>query len=253
MAGTRPTKPALRSALRTGFTLLELLLVIGLVGLLAAFAWPEFSNATRAERLIESARRMETLVAMCRAEAMNEGRQYRIEIRIDGSVRVRRQLDAVFAPHIFEMYEQNWAQTEPLLDGVWIEAVEILEDGPLPVHIIDDELQLPEPDPNDALIPIEEYQCEDCPDPTTPPELWITFKPDGSCNGMRWVLRDTRGRARLQTLDARLGRVNTERWESLEPDDVLRPDPLEDVEKEDEDEEEYDVEDFEWRRGSGRG
>jgi prepilin-type N-terminal cleavage/methylation domain-containing protein len=243
-------RTANRPTTRSGFTLLELLLVIGLIGLLAAFAWPEFSNAARAERLIESARRMETLVAMCRAEAMNEGRQYRIEVAIDGSVGLRRQLDPVLAPHIFERFTSGWAQTEPLLDNVWIEAVQILEEGPLPVHIIDEELQLPELELDVVLTPVEEFQCDDCPDPTVPPDLWITFKPDGSCNALRWLLRDTQGRARLQTLDARLGRVNTEAWQSLDPDEVLRPEPLEDVE---EDEEQYDLEDFEWRRGGGRG
>jgi type II secretion system protein H len=221
----------MRRTHQPGFTLLEVLMVVVLIGILAGFAWPGFTAAERAEPLRESARRLRTLVTMCRAEAMNEARIYRVEIRIDGSVRARRQLDPLKAPHIFAPIEASWAKIPPLLPEVFVEAVQLMPDGPPPIHIIDDELEMPEMD--EEPLPVEEFA-------DMPQLLWIRFTPDGACNSLRWVLRDDWGRARLLTLDGRLGRVNIEPWPGIPPEDVLRPELLEE-----EDEEEYRVEDFE--------
>ncbi len=221
----------MRRHVQPGFTLLELLLVIALIGVLVAFAWPDFSGTAQAEQLKESARRMETLIAMCRAEAMNEARRYRIEIRIDGSVRARRQLDPLLAPHIYVKASAPWSRTEPILESVWVEAVQVMPEGPPPIRIIDEQLDFPEMEIEP--LPVEEFEEFE-------QDLWIEFDPDGSCNSLRWVLRDERGHGLLMTLDGRLGRVETEEWEYVLPEDLLRPEPLEE-----EEEEEYDVEDFE--------
>lgn len=214
------------------FTLVELLLVIALIGVLVAFAWPQFATAEQAEHLRESARRMEALLAMCRAEAMNNARTYRVAIRPDGSVRVQRQFDPLYAPHLFVAVDEYWSEGATLLEDVWVEGVELLPEGPPPYQIIDQELILPEMEV--VPTPIEEFERE----------VAIDFLPDGSCPSLRWVLRDTQGRALLQTLDGRLGRVQTSDWEHVAPEDAVRPEP---VEEEDE-QPEYDLEDFKQRR-----
>jgi type II secretion system protein H len=212
-----------------GFTLLEVLLVIVLLGTLAAFAWPSFSGAAQSEKLRESARRMEALIAMCRAEAMNESRRYRLRIERDGTVKLRAQADPMYAPHLFLKVRAGWAQTRVLLDDVWVEAVQLLPEGPPPIYIVDDQLEFPEMEIEP--VPIEEYEA--------PIDLY--FDPDGAVASLRWVLRDVHGDALLLTLDGRLGRVAVSRWPSVPPDDVVRPEPLEEEEEEEID---FNVEDY---------
>ena len=71
----------------------EVLLVIAILSMLAAFSWPLFSREREAEELIESARRTQTLIQMCRARAKNESRRYRITFQLDGTLDLRRQRD----------------------------------------------------------------------------------------------------------------------------------------------------------------
>lgn len=188
-----PRRPAGRSA----FTLLELLLVVMLVGVLAYFAWPDFTGQSRREQLVESERRMKALVAMCRAEAMNQARQYRITFRTDGRVDVTRQRDPLVAPHEFVAILEDWANTRFLLDGVWVAALQPLRDGPAPILIEDDNIEFTEleDDPTDIAEIEASYE--------------LTFQPDGQSSSMRWVLRDTGGHGVLMTLDGRLGRVES--------------------------------------------
>ncbi len=218
----------MRRYVQPGFTLLEMLLVISLLGIVVAFAWPDFSAATRAERLQESARRMEALVSMCRAEAMNESRRYRIMVRPDGSVRTMSQLDGIKAPHVYTKVHAGWAMTEVLLDDVWVAAVQELPEGPPPIRIVDEHLQFPET--KVEPIAIEEFEQD----------VTIDFEPDGSSNSLRWVLRDIQGRALLITLDGRLGRMTVEGWEPIPPEEVQRPKSVEEDETE-----EPKLEDFE--------
>lgn len=215
---------------RRAFTLLELVIVILLIGVLAAFAWPDFQSSSKAKNLEESAGRMRALLTMCRAEAMNDACRYRIEIRPDGSLRVKRQVDPIVAPHVYNPVRADWAHTDVLLPDVWIAAIQLLPEGPPPIMIVDDELTLPEMEVEPVAI--EEFEAP----------LHIDFEPDGACPSFRWVLREAGGRALLLTLDGRLGRVAIEEWEALSPDDVIRPEPWEQ-----EEEEFYDVEEFENR------
>ncbi|RMF73038.1 MAG: prepilin-type N-terminal cleavage/methylation domain-containing protein, partial [Planctomycetota bacterium] len=69
-------------------TLLEVLLVVALLGVLFAVTLPSFSSSVEHEQLNESAMRMKALVGMCRAQAMNESRRYRLIFEVDGSVRI---------------------------------------------------------------------------------------------------------------------------------------------------------------------
>jgi prepilin-type N-terminal cleavage/methylation domain-containing protein len=217
----------MRQPVHKGFTLLELLMVLTLLGALFALVWPDFESASRSKHLEESAERIRTLVAMCRADAMNETVRYRIKVRPDGSLRVLRQAHPLNAPHLYIRPRVAWAQTAFLLDDVWVEALQILPDGPPPIRIVDEKLEFPETEIEP--VPIAELGAP----------VEIDFDPDGTCNSLRWVLRDTRGFGLLLTLDGRLGRVMIEDWKPVPPEQLRRPEPWPE-----EEEPEYHPEDF---------
>ena len=204
---------------RRGFTLLELLIVVLLLGVLAAFTWPEFSRTQRAEELDESARRVRALMQMCRARAMNDARRYQVIFRLDGSICVKRQRDPLLAPHEHYRFRESWATTPCLLEHVWVEAIVSLPEGPPPLLIEDDriEFQDEEDDPSLEPVPIADFEQE----------VVVSFEPDGVSNSLRWVLRDYDGRGLEMTLDGRLGRVTIAPLPRLEPEAVRRPEPLE--------------------------
>jgi len=204
---------------------MEVLLVVVLLGVVAAIAWPDYGQARRSEELDESARRLKTLVQMCRAQAMNEARVYRLTIYEDGSIRVRRQHDPILAPHEYFRFRDPWVRMDFLLEHVWIEALWALPDGPPPLLVEDDVLEFEEFDE-------EPLRVEDLDQPYV-----LDFEPDGMCNSLRWVLRDEDGKALMMTLDGRLGRVTMESYDSIEPEEVERPDAVE-LDEEDEEFEE---------------
>jgi hypothetical protein len=213
--------------------LLEVLLVIVLLGVLAAVTWPEFRRAHRSEELDESVRRLKTLFHMCRARAMNDSRRYRVTFREDGSLRVTRQRDPILAPHEYYRFRDRWANLAFLQEHVWVEAVLPLPEGPPPL-LVDDE-----------LIEFEEFDEEPIPVAELEGPVDLDFAPDGTSDSLRWILRDEDGRGVQITLDGRVGRIALEPAERLDPDQVERPEPLE----EDEDEQyEEDLEPLEERR-----
>lgn len=203
---------------RRALTLMELLLTIGLLALLAALVMPDFTAGERGARLAESERRLRSLVALCRAEAMNQAVPHRIVFLISGEVHVQRQRDPLRAPHQWISVPAGWANTAPLLDDVWIESVLPLPDGPPPLIIEDDAIEFEEyaEDAYEQLIPVDELEDH----------VYLEFTPDGRSDSLRWLLREAEGRGLQMTLDGRLGRVFSEPVESVEEYDLLRPEPL---------------------------
>ncbi|HRX83576.1 MAG TPA: prepilin-type N-terminal cleavage/methylation domain-containing protein [Phycisphaerae bacterium] len=116
-----------RTRKQPAFTLLEILLVLGLLAILSAFVMPAMISAVERERLPESARQLRALIQLTRANAMYEGRRYRIrfprEDEIDGQgtqiqplVEVER--DPLTAPEEFTPVLASWAQDETLQRGI---------------------------------------------------------------------------------------------------------------------------------------
>lgn len=194
-----------------GFTLLEVLMVIAIVAVLLAIVWPDFGAMKRGEQLPESAYRIKALVAMCRAEAMNQARRFRVSFRQDGSIRVLEQLDPILAPQDFVEVEKDWADGPFLMEDAWVEAIQPLPAGPAPILVEDDSIQFTTLE--DEPVPVEQLEKA----------VALNFEPDGSCGSARWRLRDANGMGMLMTLDGRLGRVQIEPSERIPADQVQRP------------------------------
>ena len=197
------------------FTLLEMLMVVAIIGVLAAMLWPDFLRFSQSRQLDESADRLRTLIGLVRAHAMNEARSYRLLIRQDGTLRLERQLDAVLAPETFVRVRSPWARIGVLQPDVWIESVTPLPEGPAPIEIVDDQIEFPELD--EEVIAVEELD---------EPQV-IEFRPDGTSDSLRWTLRAADGRGVVMTLDGRLGRVTIEPAERVDPQELRRPEPIE--------------------------
>lgn len=192
------------------FTLLEVLLVVVLLALLAAIVWPDFGALGASDRIDESAQRQKALIAMCRAQAMNETRCYRITLKPDGSLELSRQKDPLTAPETYVLVGDGWAEVEWLLPDVWVDAVLPLPYGPPPLNVQDEKFQLSD----EELKPARLEQA-----------FHLDFESDGSSTSALWVLRDKRGQGRQVLLDGRLGRVEVSQLDPLPEDEVSRPAP----------------------------
>ncbi len=222
----------MRSRRRSALTLLEVLIVVVLIGLLVAFAWPNFGAAGRAGQLEESVRRFKAVVNLCRAEAMNQARRYRLSIRLDGTLRVSRQGDALQAPDEYYRVRANWAETPVLLDDVWIEGVLALPYGPPPIYIENEDIVFTEEEDGELEVPLIEDLDE---------EVAVDFEPDGTCDSIRWTLRDALGRGVQLTLDGRIGRIQVEPLPRIPEDELERPErePIDDEQDEEEEPEDF--------------
>ena len=198
------------------FTLFEVLIVIAIMGVLAAFAWPSFYGERDAASLTETATRMKGLIAMCRAEAMNESRRFRVQFFQDGTLELTAQRDAIEAPHEWVQVSTDWSRMQFIVDGVWVESILALPGGPPPVLIEDETIEFADEDEY-VQLRVEELEV--------PEDLF--FETDGTSDSARWVLRDTLGRGLELTLDGRLGRVDIKSIDRLDADQVKRPMPME--------------------------
>lgn len=191
--------------MRRGFTLFELILTLFLLGLLASILWTNLEETRHSQDLPESVLRMKSAIAMCRAEAMRDGRRYRLRVHRDGTLDITRQLDPIAAPHLCSRLQADWAQAALLLGDVWIESVQPMPEGPPPVGVEDDALELTK---FDIGTPTAVGEME------RPFEFW--FEPDGTSTSARWTVRHVRSNGVRMLLDGRVGRITTDEPPKLE-------------------------------------
>ena len=169
------------------FTLLEVLLVIAILGLIAAFIYPDLQGEQKRRSLVDSADALRNLVVMTQAQAMQEGVRYRIEFPgtpdpLDQHARketdvpqateqpiIKKQADAVGSPDIF--------------DGGHTE--QTLRDGTRCIAVVPWSLEMFCSSNNDGEIAgpglSQDGQTSFVP---------LTLNPDGTCDKIAFVLTD---------------------------------------------------------------
>lgn len=170
---------------RPAFTLIELVLTIALLGILAAFIYPNFKPEIQRRSLIESADRLRSMVLMCRARAMQDGVKYRIsfpgtpdpldphaEDRIDVPFEtlqpnVEVQQDPLGNPDWFGGFEAGWKDINVMQEGSRCVAVRPNRD---PCELSGD---VPVAGPS-----VTEGLAEFIP---------LTLNPDGTCNNQELI------------------------------------------------------------------
>ena len=88
--------PNLRKRPTGGFTLVELLIALAVVGILAAVAVPSISNSTGSHRVVEQTRRIHSDLVEARTRAIAEQRQVRVQFNDGGTWRISRDVGGVW-------------------------------------------------------------------------------------------------------------------------------------------------------------
>lgn len=110
---------------RRAFTLLEIVVTLGLLVLILALAWPIMQNQIAASALPESAARLRDTLFMARSHAMMENRRVRIRFAPNEQAPyIEIELDPVRFPGEWEAIGAAWAREPLLLGDVQVVAIE---------------------------------------------------------------------------------------------------------------------------------
>lgn len=175
------------SSTRRGFTLLEVILTIVVIGLIVGFLFPDLEKLMQARKMEESCERLRSLIIMCRSRSMQEGIRYRLQWpgtpdpldpHADPETdvpmetmqpEVHRQDRPIEFPESFVKVEEEWTMQKFLSDGVRCVAayygVNFDEDGQSPIvgpSIIEERRE---------FVP-------------------LTFNPDGTCDAVTFRVTD---------------------------------------------------------------
>ena len=178
---------------RAGYTLLEVVLVIGLLLVLSAMVFPNLLRDIESRRLPASARDMRSMLTLVRANAMYDGKRYRIrfadedEIDHTGEDRqpiIERESDPFREPDIYTRVSDPWAQGETFLRDVWSAQVRL---GRPTLEKLEDE----------RLADEEQKRFEETYDEFEDDYPPLIIEPDGTSEWVTFVITDApRGTAK---------------------------------------------------------
>ncbi len=110
---------------RRAFTLFEVVIVIGLLTIMAGFAWPLYQDRIRQSAMPESAQRMRDLLFMARAEAQAQHRRVRIRFEpLKQHPLIEIEPDPIYYPNQWNPLETMWTSEAMLLDDVQVHRIE---------------------------------------------------------------------------------------------------------------------------------
>ena len=110
------------------YTLVEIVLVIGILVAISAYAVPTFVNRIRADAMPRSARKLRSLVSLVRAHAALDGKRYQIRFPNEDELdafggdqqpRIEREDDPFKEPEVSNLVTDPWAIQTTLLGEVW--------------------------------------------------------------------------------------------------------------------------------------
>lgn len=116
----------------SGFTLVELMIVLGLMALLAFWVMPDYRTTLERSHLPESGERLRTLITLARANAMLDGLRYRIRFPGEDDKQIKEfpvhdfrqplaevERDPFESPGEFTPVKASWATSDIFLGDVW--------------------------------------------------------------------------------------------------------------------------------------
>lgn len=118
----------MKSTRPRAYTLIEMMLVVGLLVLISAMVVPNFIRQIKADVLPRSARQLRSLVTMVRAHAAFDAKRYRIRFPEDEELDllggdtqplIEREDDPINDPEVFTLVTDFWAIGETLLGEAW--------------------------------------------------------------------------------------------------------------------------------------
>ena len=167
---------------RWAFTLLEVVLVLGLLVLLTGLVMPNLIGQIEGGRLKTSAEQMRSLLTLTRSNAMFDGQRYRIRFPGDDEIDdlggdrqpiIEREDDPVDEPEVFNRVTDPWVYGKTLLRDVWCAQIRLGKPS------LDDEYLSGE---RSEELAEEFFEDED---PQYPP---LVIDPDGTSEWVTFVL-----------------------------------------------------------------
>ncbi|HNO79341.1 MAG TPA: type II secretion system protein [Phycisphaerae bacterium] len=192
-----------RTKAHRGFTLLEILLVTGLLAIVMAMVLPSFFNDFTRAQLPESGRQMRALLQLTRANAMIDGLRYRIrfprEDELDGQGDQRQPVVEVEDrplefPEEFRPVLASWAQDTTLLRKIRCAKVRL---GKPTIDQLLGEDELADELAEDRLEELEETADETYEDEFPP----LVIDTDGTSEWATFLLTDAPADVPLEDLD----------------------------------------------------
>lgn len=111
----------------TAFTLIELLLVVGLLVMIAGLVWPNLSGREGRARLEYVVSEVTSRLGLARGGAMSTGRRYRCVFDEDGSTMwLEYEAHPVSEPGRFDRVAGQWAKLDLAGNGVRCEMVDLV-------------------------------------------------------------------------------------------------------------------------------
>ncbi|MCC6649874.1 MAG: hypothetical protein IT348_01850 [Candidatus Eisenbacteria bacterium] len=190
---------AKRPTTRRGMTLIEIILVMGMLVLIAGIAVPRLMSQLQGRQLELSSRQMAAVISLVRANAQFDGKRYRIrfanederdEISDPDQPIIEREDDPMEEPGRFNPVLASWVRGETLMGRVWCAEVRLGKPSIEELRTMRES--------RGSEIEKEQIRAFEDFDPDRPP---LVIEPDGSCEWATFVFTEAPRDYDLQQLE----------------------------------------------------